>query len=207
VEADYRLKQLALGILPSPVSKVTSYRSMIDRPEAQHRFSLESNYAALAVSPDGNAYELRGPSLKVNGGLLGKPETTPEDMSPSGRRFAQLCNENFEALARSLLPWSDLCNLSDLSVLAALVSEDRLAEKAGWDPGWVLDPRGYPVARMAAPTSAATLCSVTVLGSSAVFVTGGVWINPAEWAAKRSADDTIAGKGLLPEGGWSAARK
>jgi hypothetical protein len=71
VEADYRLKQLGLGLLPSPVPNVESYRSLIDRPEREFRFSLESNYDALAASPDGLAFELRGPSLKVNGGLLG----------------------------------------------------------------------------------------------------------------------------------------
>ncbi len=207
VEADYRLKQLALGVLPSPAPKVLSYRSLIEKPEAQLRFSLESNYDALAVSPDGNAFELRGPSLKVNGGLLGKPESKPEDMTPAGRRFVELCNGNFDALARSMLSWSDLCNLGDLSVLAALVAEDRLAEKAGWDLAWVLDPKGYPVVRMAAPKSAATLCSVIVSGNSAIFVSGGVWIKPADWAAKRSSDAKIAEKASRPKEGWSAAQK
>jgi hypothetical protein len=207
VEADYRLKQLALGILPSPVPKVQSYRSLIEKPEAEHRFSLESNYDALLVSPDGRAFELRGPSLKVNGGLLGRPESKPEDMSASGRRFMTLCNENFDALTRHLLSWTDLCNLGDLSVLAALVAEDRLAEKAGWDVSWALDPKGYPGVAMHAPASAATLCSATTIGDSAIFVTGGVWIKPADWAAKRSPDGTIAGKASRPEKGWNAGRK
>ena len=156
VEADYRLKQLALGILPSPVSKVQSYRSLIEKPEDELRFSLESNYDALLASPDGNAFELRGASLKVNGGLLGHPESKPEDMSASGRRFMAMCNENFDALVRQILSWADLCNLGDLSVLAALVAEDKLAEKAGWNLGWVLDPKTCPIATMSAPASAAT---------------------------------------------------
>jgi hypothetical protein len=202
VEADYRLKQLALGVLPSPVPRVQSYRSLIDRPEAQFRFSLESAYDALVVSPDGNAFELRGLSLKVNGGLLGKPESKPEDMSPSGRRFVELCNENFAALTRHLLPWADLCQLGDLSVLGALVAEDRLAEKAGWDLSWTLDPGGYAALRMPAPATAATLCSVTVSGQNAVFVTGGVWIKPAEWASKRAPDPAFAAKAKRPADGW-----
>ena len=206
VEADYRLKQLALGILPSPVPKVQSYRSLIDRPEAEHRFSLESNYEALLVSPDGTAFELRGPSLKVNGGLLGHPESKPEDMSASGRRFMTLCNDNFDALARHLLSWADLCNLGDLSVLAALVAEDRLAEKSGWDLSWILDPKGYAVAKMIAPASAATLCSATTVGDSAIFVSGGIWIKPAEWAAKRADDAKVARKASRPEKGWSLSR-
>jgi hypothetical protein len=205
VEADYRLKQLALGLLPSPSPKVQSYKSLLDRPEAEHRFSLESDYEALRASPDGNAFELRGLSLKVNGGLLGKPETKPEDMSAAGRKFVELCNENFDALLRSLLSWSDLCNLGDLAVLGALVAGEGLAEKAGWDLSWTLER--FPAARMPAPASAATLCNVVVSGNFAVFVTGGVWINPAEWAGKRAPDEKLAEKASRPADGWASSRK
>ncbi|MBI3855523.1 MAG: DUF1598 domain-containing protein [Planctomycetes bacterium] len=207
VEADYRLKQLGLGLLPSPVPKVESYRSLISQPEKEFRFSLESNYDALAASPDGLAFELRGPSLKVNGGLLGHPESTVQDLSPSAKRFVTLCNENFDGLARHLVSWADLCNLDDLSVLAALVSGDDLAGKASWDLTWILDPKGCPVQAMAAPTSAAVLCNFTTSGNSALFLTGGIWIKPAEWAAKRAPDAALAGKASRPEEGWSSVRK
>ena len=207
VEADYRLKQLGLGLLPSPVAKVESYRSLIDRPEKEFRFSLESNYDALAASPDGKAFELRGSSLKVNGGLLGHPESTVQDLSPAGRRFVTLCNENFDALIRHLVSWADLCNLGDLSVLAALAAGEDLAGKAGWDLSWILDPKGYPVAEMAAPATAATLCNFVSSGNNAVFLAGGVWIKPAEWAAKRAPDDKLSEKAARPEAGWSSSRK
>jgi hypothetical protein len=207
VEADYRLKQLGLGLLPSPVAKVESYRSLILQPEKEFRFSLESNYDALAASSDGLAFELRGPSLKVNGGLLGHPESTVQDLSPAGRRFVASCNENFDALIRHLVSWADLCNLGDLSVLAALVGGDGLAEKAGWDLSWILDPKGYPVTEMSAPTSAGVLCNYTTSGNNAVFLTGGIWIKPAEWAAKRAPDERLAGKASRPVEGWSSSRK
>jgi hypothetical protein len=86
-------------------------------------------------------------------------------------------------------------------VLAALLTQDGLAGKAGWDLGWALE--GYPVVKMAAPRSAATLCSVSVSGNSAIFVTGGVWIKPAEWASKRKPDESARGKAARPLSGWS----
>ena len=202
VEADYRFKQLALGILPSPVAKVESYRSMIDKPEREHRFSLESNYDSLRVSPDGRAYELRGLSLRANGGLLGHPESKPEDMTPAARRFVQLCNENFEGLVRGLPSWADLCNLGDLAVLGALIQEDRLAEKSGWDASWVLDPKGHPVRAVTAPESAMTLVNFSVNGDRALFMSGGIWIKPAEWAAKRVPDEKLGEKAARPKDGW-----
>ncbi len=207
VEADYRFKQLALGILPSPVAKVESYRSMIDKPEREHRFSLESNYDALRVSPDGLAYELKGLSLRANGGLLGHPESKPEDMTPAARRFVQLCNENFEALVKGLPSWADLCNLGDLAVMGALVAEDGLAGKAGWDAAWALDPKGYPVRVVTAPASAMTLCNFSVNGDRALFMSGGIWIKPAEWAAKRSPDERLHDKATRPAEGWISASK
>jgi hypothetical protein len=207
VEADYRFKQLALGLLPSPVPKVESYRSLVDKPEREHRFSLESSYDALKASPDGLAFELRGLSLRANGGLLGQPESKPEDMTPAARRFVTLCNENFEALVRGLPSWADLCNLGDLAVLGALVEEDGLAGKAGWDAAWVLDPKGYPVRTVTAPASAMTLCNFSVSGDRALFLSGGIWIKPSEWASKRASDDQVRGKASRPAEGWMAPVK
>lgn len=200
VEADYRLKQLALGLMPSPTPAVESYKSLLLKPEREVRFSLESNYDALLSTPDGLAFELRGTSLRVNGGLLGDPASKPEDMPAAGRQFVKACNENFDVLSRHLPPWADLGNLSDLSVLSALIAQDGLAEKAGWDLAWILE--SYPVTKMAAPKSAATLCNVSVQGANALFVTGGVWINPAEWASKRKPDDTLGKKASRPAQGW-----
>jgi hypothetical protein len=202
VEADYRLKQLALGTMPPPVPKLESYRSRVLVPEAEHRFSLESSYEALRVSPDGAAYELRGPSLKINGGLLGDPRSRPEDMSPAGKAFVAACNEVFPALARSLVEWSDLANLGDLSVLAALLLKEGLAERAGWDCSWVLDPAGYASRPVKRPSGAGTLCSVSVTGNSALFIAGGVWIKPAEWVAKRTEAEAISAPSMKPNAGW-----
>ena len=66
---------------------------------------------------------------------------------------------------------------------------------------------GYPVAEMAAPAGAATLCNFTTSGNSAIFLTGGVWIKPAEWAAKRTSDEKAGANAVRPEEGWSATRK
>ncbi len=208
VEADYRLKQLALGVYASPTPKVTSYKSMLTAPEESHRFSLESNMDALRVSPDGRAFELRGSSLKVNGGLLDKPDSKPEDMSTAGKRFVALCNENWDALARHLVAWTDLANLADLAVLAALVHGDKLAEKAGWDLAWLLDAKAWATVKMPATKSAQTQCAYTSVGGrSIVFVTGGVWFKPVESAARRASDEAVAREAARPAEGWSVGRK
>lgn len=182
VEADYRLKQLALGVLPTPVAKVVSYKALLDEPEAAHRFSLESDYEALLVSSDGNAFEIRGPSLRVKTGVLGKPDAQP---SAAAQKFAQLCNEHWTALTRSLVEWADLSNLGDLAILGALV-----AEKAPIDLAW------FPVKKIAAPKSAQTVCSYMSAGRSVIFIAGGVWIKSE---AKRVVQDAVVEREAVPE--------
>jgi hypothetical protein len=187
VEADYLLKQLALGLFKSPVAKVESYCSLVPHPEKAHRFSLESDYEALLVSPDGTSFELRGASLKVNGDLL-RRLGQKGGMSASAKQFVTQCNANFAELSQWLDSWADLSNLSDLAVLAALMTEDDLPRKAAWDLSWVLDPKGYAVTPMSAPKAAQTLCNYDSSGKMLIFTSGGIVIDPATWTRKRDYD-------------------
>ncbi|HLG42001.1 MAG TPA: DUF1598 domain-containing protein [Planctomycetota bacterium] len=188
-EADYLLKQLALGLYKSPVSKVRSYNDMITKPERHHRFSLESQYDSLLVSADGNAYEFRGPSLKVNTGLLQRLGQQDGEVSPAAQKFMDGCNKNWDEMSRGILSWSDLANLGDLTVLAALIGKDQLHTKSKWDIAWVMDPNGYPVKPIDSPKSAHRLCNYHYGGNMLLFTHGGVLINPQEWAAKQVKDD------------------
>ena len=60
---------------------------------------------------------------------------------------------------------------------------------------------------MKAPTGAAVQCNYTTSGNNALFLTGGIWIKPAEWASKRASDDKLGARASRPEEGWSASRK
>lgn len=196
IEADYRLKQLGLGLLKPPSSRVKSYYALLMKPEKPHRFSLESNYDALLVSPDGLAYELRGPSIKVNGGLMARLGFAGE-MSETAKAYVRMCNENIDELCRNIISWSDLANLSDLSVLAAIMVKDELTKKIKWDLSWLADARRYPIVPMTTPKACQTLCNYNVTGGMVLFHTGGVWLNPLSHVDKREQDQ--AGKLKRPK--------
>lgn len=193
VEADYRLKQLGLSLIKSPVTAVKSYFHLIPRPERNHRFSLETHYDAILVSPEGDAFELRGPSLKVNTGLLrlpgdpNKPMNNPDEASDSAKKFMNAANQHFGELCKSLVSWADLQNLGDLTLLAAIVARDEVDKKIKWDMSWTLS--GYPVTEMASPKSAQVLCNTKHAGNMVLFTTGGVGLWGKEWAEKRTADE------------------
>jgi hypothetical protein len=206
IEADYRLKQLGLGILESPVKKVKSYNSMAGKPEQPHRFVLESNLQHLVVSTDGNAYELRGNSLKVNSGLQGVTGPDADKISDAAKKFVDLCNANLEDLCKSMVSWADLSNLADLAIVAALCAQNDLPKQLGWDLSWVMDPKGYRAATVSSPKHAKTLTTFRKNSAMTIFVSGGVAFDPVT-AVKNRATDKVATPGMRPKDAWSVGVK
>lgn len=202
VEADYRLKQLGLDLFKTPVKAVKSYFSLLSRPEQHHRFSLESEYEAIVAAPDGNAFELKGPSLKVNGGILRLSGTESGEASPAAKKYIDACNKHFADLCGYLTSWADLQNLGDLVVLAALAGKENLHTKARWDIAWLMDPKGYPVAKMSTPKSAKVVCATRNAGGMILFTSGGVGLWPEQCMAKKveDAEGTLKGKARRPDG-------
>ena len=180
---------------------------MQSSPETMaNRFWFETAYEPLRVSPDGLAFELRGPSVRVNTRKSFSAEGPVEGVSPSAKNFTRLASENMEKLARAMPAFADLQNVADLSVLAALVAADRLHEKAGWDPAWAMS--GYPVPAVAVPKEAPALVNFSTRARMVLFAGGGVKLHPADDVKKREKDDqgVFQGKRQSPEAGRYARR-
>jgi hypothetical protein len=92
------------------------------------------------------------------------------------------------ALAIAEPLFAELQNISDEALLGHLLLKDRLAEKAGWDNGWIYDNATCPVAPIPVPKTAETLVSFT----SGSIVAGGVTLSivPEVDPAKRQVDDS-----------------
>ena len=171
VEADYHLKRLALGL--DRVKGLASYMSLQETPDKTHRFWFETKYDALAASADGTAYELRGPSLQIRTRrTFSKDEDSPSDVA---KRFTDAASARMDKLSEEVLPFADLANCTDLALAAALIREDKLAERAGWDLSWVL--KSYPVGAMEVPKSAQTLVNCAMNGSMLILTSGGVLLD------------------------------
>lgn len=198
IEADYRLKELTLGLMKSPVPKVKSFLSLCTDKDQPHRFSLESDYQALGTAE--NAYHLRGHSLRVDGGLR-DVSNSQKEMMGAAKKFIDLCNQNFTELLKHVVCFADLANLSDLLVLAALIHQDKLAEKAGWDLSPLAD---WPVATYRCPKTVETLCNYGTT-PKLIYVVGGVLMNPGEIARNREKEDQVAEKAQRPGEGWKKA--
>ncbi|MEX2213561.1 MAG: DUF1598 domain-containing protein [Phycisphaeraceae bacterium] len=191
VEADYLLKRMVIGLDKPPIKGVVTYLSTQTTPDpVSNRFWFEVSYEPLIASADGNAFEIRGQSLKINTRQhFTYAPGEDKEATPSAKQYAAHVTKHFERLSQAIPAFADLANLSDLSLAAALIGSDKLHDKAQWDMTWVLDEKGYEVAKVKVPTTAETLVNSKRTTRMVIFVGGGVLLSYGEVTGKREKDE------------------
>ena len=188
VAADYKLKRFAMGLEPA-ASQATGVGHGVDNSRAAaNRYWFETSYEPLRVSPEGDAYEVRGGRLKVQAGAM---DFDARGATKTATEFAKRFNDKIPALAVAEPLIAELQNVADLSLLATLIRHDRLDRKAGIDLSRLYDERTFPVKKVPVPVTADTLVSATA-GSIAA---GGVWFSPRKWVGDENRERD--GKGEL----------
>jgi len=204
VEADYLMKRLSLGLDRSPVRGLKSYLAMSSGGSMFNRFWFTANYEPLLVSEDGNEFEIRGQGLRL---LASDNPAKAGTANAAARKFADDFTRQLPRLEEAVPCFADLHSLADLAVLAALIAEDRLHERIAWDLGWVLDPRGYRVAKRQVPKQAETLVNYQRRGRRTITVAGGVQVSVGPVVGKRQTRGRDDASGIirvnLDEQNWS----
>lgn len=173
VEADVRLKRLALGLDPSPVKRVKSHLSMSrEHGAAYTRWWFVPDYEPIGVSEDGLEFELSGRRLKL---LASDSPTELSKPTASAQRFVELFNANMDELCNEIPEFSRLRHLADMAVAAALIASDRLDERVGWDLQWITND--FPVPEATVPEEAEPLVNMVRKGSVINVAAGGVQID------------------------------
>jgi Protein of unknown function (DUF1598) len=142
VEADYRMKLVGLGLEEGTVG-VQSYLDTIQLgpdgkppPMSVLRWWFTLNYDALTATDGRDAFELRGPGVKVQS--ENEMVTAQGDRVHTGgsdeptSRFAESFTKHFEALAAKYPVYADLRNIFDLSLVAAVIHSHDVPEQVGW---------------------------------------------------------------------------
>lgn len=177
LEADVLLKRHSLGLDPTPVRAAPSVLDLIKKKGAlTDRTWFELGHDPIGVSEDGNAFELRGPSLKV----LDKTDG-------GSTSYAEKLTANLPKLAEAIPAWADLENLADLAVVAALIRADGLDRRAGWDLDAAL--RDYKVPEVPVAKTVPTSINFKTASSFLVVVKGGVLLEPEAAASRRETRD------------------
>jgi hypothetical protein len=203
VAADYRMKRLAMDLDQCP--GLPSYIDMLSTTaglginSATPRWWLAPNYEPLAKDPQGLAWELRGPGVKVLTedsflAEVGGAKPTGK-ASPAAAKWAEKMTADYDKIARQYPIFGELRNIMDLAVVAALIVKEDLPAKAKIDLTLLMGPDAIKVEEeFPVPRKVDTKASVKKQGKQfIVTASGGVEIN--SWQV---ADKTEETKSLAP---------
>ena len=187
VEADVRMKYIAIGLDKPAVKGFRSHLAMVGAgANSMQRWWFTPLYDAFTRTADGLGFEFSGQRLQ----LLSEDELVSADGQRSSaaftrvttQKFSKQFTERFPELAKAVPVFAELQGVFDLSVLAALVKKEGLAAKVGWTMSVFLDDERATLARRNVPRKIPSVSNFKMLGRGVMVmqVTGGVVINPAD---------------------------
>lgn len=201
VAADYQMKRLGMHFDPSPVHGLKSYLEMITmgaKPKnSMPRWWMAADYEPLAKDPDGLSWELRGQGVKCVAEedyitMSGQTHSTGKP-NPTARKWAELMTTKFDELSDKLPIFRELRNCMDLSVVASLIEQEHMADKADCRLTLLLNAKQLPIAVYNAPKQVDTKASFVKRSSGyLISASGGVQFQP--WSIIQSTkEDPKAG--------------
>lgn len=193
VEADYRMKLLTLGLEKPGVKGFKSHLALTNTAQASHRWWFVPLYDRILRSADGLAYEFSGQRAQ----LLGEDELANEagQRSPAATNkvstngYARQFTDKFPEIAANMPVFAELQQLIDWTVLAALIRQERLAERIDWSMSLFQDAEKLPHEKWPVPKQVPCLMNTKTGRGGAIIAehSGGVTIQPGDVLRKISA--------------------
>lgn len=153
VEADFRMKQLVMGLENPRVRGFKSHLAML-RPggNSLRRWWFTPLYDEFELNDDHTAWHFAGPRAQ----LLSQEEYTngagerfdSAQKLISAEKFAQQFSRLFPELCKNVAVFAELQNAFDLTVFAALLTKHRLPARLGWDMSLLMDGERLPTEKL-----------------------------------------------------------
>ena len=185
-EADYRLKMIGIGKLHAGHG-IPSYFDIIPKTgEVKSakmdalRWWLSMKYDAVTHSPDRNVFQIEGSAVlcqSENEHISAKGQRIHTGTSEvANGRFATEFTDHYGELAADDPVFADLQNIFDLSLVAALISDNRVPDRIGWNLGVFAANGGYQPATFQPPRTIQSVVNHRVYNGKdiVVQVAGGV---------------------------------
>lgn len=217
VEADYRMKRIALGKEQPGVLGLRSQLSLsTPSGNSLQRWWFVPLYDPIEVDEAGLAFHLSGQRAQ----LLSQDEWSDTQgrrsdaavTQRSTQKFAQLFTEHFSDLADKSPAFAELQNVFDLAVFAALLDNQNWARRLDLPLAVLLDAAQWPLQAHPVPRSVDSEATTAPRGQVVLGMVGGVTLMPrqvlsrpysrqhgAELSTQRQA--AIAGRESA-KGGW-----
>ncbi len=199
VAADFEMKRVAMGLTPSPVATLPSYLEMSRNSQQTKnqnpRWWMACNYDSIGKSEDGLAWKLSGQGVQT----MTEQDIVNQDGSVKrggvdkmAKAWADKMTESYADLSKEMPVFSELQNMMDLTVVATLIVQERLAEKAELDLSVLgSENEALQLASYTTPKAVEPHCSF-IRGRAGWVVTasGGVDINGFEVVQNQVADQS-----------------
>lgn len=202
VAADFVMKRIAMGLEKSPTRDVPSYMTLLRGPrvpvpqDSMPRWWLTPDYAAPRRDIDGLAFALPASGVKVKTedsyvSEDGQLERSDEK-NPAAMDWAERFSENYQAIAEKNPVFSELRNLMDLSIVAAIVHNPELQAQVGHDFPLFGSSEILPVTSFHVPSTVSSQSSFVKKGNQYVIsISGGADLSPGEVLSNATVDRTV----------------
>jgi hypothetical protein len=187
VEADYRMKRIAIGAEPPPV-KMTTFIEALQSPQQGmlQRWWFTPDYQCVKLSADLLAAEFVGQGVQLQAedkliGADGSLAAAGAKLNKASELFTLSFTRKYPEISAASQVYAQLRALIDLAVAAALVRRHDYYGKSGWTAALLLDERRFAVETLPAPKQ--VRCVVNSLWKGSRLLTpagGGVSIRPDE---------------------------
>ena len=180
VAADFQMKRIALGLEPSNVRGIPSYVSLIStsRPNVSPRFWLLPEYATIMHDSQKLTWQLGNLRVRT---LTHEDYLSPQRNRSTDRAALVWCRnmeENYNALAKANPVFGDLRNNMRFALVAALLRQENLLQKANCTLTILLDETRLKLVDYPEPKSVSFRAVRSRNGFSMVVACGGVEVNP-----------------------------
>jgi hypothetical protein len=175
VAADFKMKRIALGLEPSQARNIPSYVGLISagRPNISPRFWLVPEFATL--THDSRKLTWRLGDLKVRAS-----SRTTGNVDRAALTWCRSLEENYEALAKAQPVFGELRNNMRLALVAALIRQENLLQKAECELTILLDEVNLKLIDHPIPKSVAFRSVQSRNGFLTIVACGGIEINPMD---------------------------
>jgi hypothetical protein len=185
VAADWQMKRLAMGLVPSPVNGFTSYMEMLkDAPDRAPRTAMPRWWIAYGEKPverdaEGLGWRISRPGIHVltAAGRMepGGQIATKIESDPLAQRWADSMTAHYDQLAAVAPVFAQLRGCMDLALVTAVLARGDLLKHADLKLPTLLDENRVELAAHRLPKNVASLASAVEKGDTwVVSVSGGV---------------------------------
>ncbi len=185
VEADFRMKAIAIGLETAPLPIRTFIQALKGAPRHFQRWWLTPEYQCLVESQDDLGVQLVGQGVQLRTETItfdkqAMIQRVNQKPSRAARTYANSFTEHYEKLARAKPVFAQLRNIIDSFVLAAWLNHRKAYDSIDWRPETLLSSKKLSLSHHPTIKKAQSLANGIWKNNVLLMPSGGVSISPGD---------------------------